>query len=169
MYKFQQLSKEFVFNYCKDILQKEGIEFTEESINIILNNLYPDVRKILTAVAKGSLSGKLDISEKDVITAEKIVISHIIEIISLIEQDQLKRIGKEVKALTDILAETEIEYYRVYNELFFMDKIPAPAKILVNKYSLDHQNCLVPQMHFMAMVFDIIKALRDFKLARMGK
>ena len=168
-YKFKQISKEYIFDYCKNILTGEGIEYNEDSINMIINNLYPDVRKMVAAMAKGSLSGKLDISEEDVITAERVVIAHIIEIISLIEQDQLKRIGKEVKSLTDILSETEIEYYRVYNELFFMDKIPAPAKIIINKYSLDHQNCLVPQMHFMAMIFDIIKALRDFKLARLGK
>jgi DNA polymerase III delta prime subunit len=168
-YKFKQISKEFIYGYCENILMSENIEYNEESINMIINNLYPDVRKIVTTMAQASLSGKLDISEKDVITAEKVIIAHIIEVISLIEQDQLKRIGKEVKTITDILAETEIEYYRVYNELFFMDKIPAPAKIIINRYSLDHQNCLIPQMHFMAMVFDIIKALRDFKLARMGK
>ncbi len=168
-YKFKQISKEFIFDYCKNILTQENIKYNDESINMIINNLYPDVRKMLNAMAKGSLHGELNISEKDVITAEKIIISHIIEIISLIGQDKLTRIGKEVKALTDLLSEKDIEYYRVYNELFFMDKIPAPAKIMVNKYSLNHQNCLVPQMHFMAMIFDIIKTLRDFKLARDGK
>lgn len=168
-YKFKQISKEFIYSYCENILKQEAIEYKEDSVNMIINNLYPDVRKIVTTMAQSSLGGKLDISEEDIITAERIIVAHIIEIINLIEQDQLKRIGKEVKSLTDILSETEIEYYRVYNELFFMDKIPAPAKIIVNKYSLDHQNCLVPQMHFMAMIFDIIKALRDFKLARMGK
>jgi len=168
-YKFKQISKDFILNYCKEILTKESIKFDDESILMIINNLYPDVRKIITIMAKGSLDGTLKVSEKDVITAEKIAIAHIVEIITLIENDQPARIGKEIKTLTDVIAQEDLEYYRMYNELFFMDKIPAPAKIMVNKYSIDHQMCLSPQMHFMGMVFDIIRTLRDFKLARSGK
>jgi len=166
VYKFKQISKEFIFDYCKDILTKENIKFDENSIYMIINSLYPDVRKIVTTMSQCSLEGSLKVTEKDVITAEKVAIAHIIEIISLIEKDQPMRIGKEVKSLSNILAEKDLEYYRVYNELFFMDKIPPPAKIMVNRYSLNHQSCLSPQMHFMAMIFDIIKTLRDFKLAR---
>jgi DNA polymerase III delta prime subunit len=168
-YKFKQISKEFIFDYCKNILTTEGIKFDDESIHIIINNLYPDVRKIVTTMAKCSLEGTLKVSEKDVITAERIAIAHIVEIIGLIENDQPARIGKEIKTLSDIIAQADLEYYRIYNEIFFMDKIPATAKIIVNQYSLNHQSCLSPQMHFMAMVFDIIRALRDFKIARSGK
>lgn len=168
-YKFKQISKEFIFNYCKDILNNEGIKFDDDSIHIIINNLYPDVRKIVNIMAKCSLEGTLKVSEADVITAERIAIAHIVEIINLIENDQPARIGKEIKTFTDVLAQEDLEYYRMYNELFFMDKIPATAKVIVNQYSLNHQSCLSPQMHFMAMVFDIIRALRDFKLARMVK
>jgi hypothetical protein len=150
-------------------LTLENIKFDDESIYLIINSLYPDVRKIVTTAAQCSLEGSLKVSEKDVITAEKVAISHIIEIISLIEQEKITRIGREIKSLSDILSKTDLEYYRVYNELFFMDKIPMPAKIMINRYSLDHQSCLSPQMHFMAMVFDIIKTLRDYKLARMKK
>ena len=169
VYKFKQISKEFIFDYCKNVLTKENIKFDEASIYLVINSLYPDVRKIVNTMSQCSLEGTLKVSEEDVITAEKVIIAHIIEIISLIEKNQLSQVGKEVKVLSDILAETDLEYYRVYNELFFMDKIPAPAKIIVNKYSLNHQSCLSPQMHFMAMVFDIIKTLRDFIVARSTK
>jgi hypothetical protein len=49
-----------------------------------------------------------------------------------------------------------------------MNKIPAPAKIIVNKYSNSHQNCLLPHMHFMAMIFEIIKSLQAYKKAATG-
>ncbi len=166
-YIFQQIPKDFVLDYCQSILKNEEVEYIDKDINFIINQLYPDVRKIVTTMAKCSLEGTLKVSEKDVITSERIAIAHIIEVITLIENDQPARIGKEIKALSDILAQADLEYYRMYNELFFMDKIPAPAKIMINRYSVDHQSCLSPQMHFMAMVFDIIKTLRDFKLARM--
>ena len=50
-----------------------------------------------------------------------------------------------------------------------MEKFPAPAKIIVNKYANGHQGCLIPHQHFMAMIFEIIKALQDYRKAVMGK
>ena len=50
-----------------------------------------------------------------------------------------------------------------------MKKVPAPAKIVVNKYANEHQNCLIPHQHFMAMVFKIINALQAYKKAVTGK
>ena len=70
--------------------------------------------------------------------------------------------------IVELLAEQDIEYRNVYTELFFMKKIPAPAKIVVNKYSNTHQNCLVPHMHFMGMVFEIVKTLQEYRRAMGG-
>jgi len=39
----------------------------------------------------------------------------------------------------------------------------------VNKYSNSHQGALVPSMHFMAMVFEMVKTLQDYRKAVMGK
>jgi hypothetical protein len=53
----------------------------------------------------------------------------------------------------------------VYSNLFFKEGIPAPAKIVINKYSNSHGNCLVPSMHFMGCVYEIIKVLMDYRKA----
>jgi hypothetical protein len=74
-----------------------------------------------------------------------------------------KKIGGVVNFIVELLANQDIEYRNVYTEMFFMKKIPAPAKIIVNKYSNSHQNCLIPHMHFMGMVFEIIKSLQEYK------
>ena len=95
--------------------------------------------------------------------------SNVVEIISLIEKSEDKKIGIVINKLIDILSSQDIEFRNVYTELFFMKKIPAPVKITVNKYSNSHQGCLIPHMHFMAMVFEIIKILRDYRTARSGK
>ena len=79
------------------------------------------------------------------------------------------QIGKVVNGIIDILANQDLEYRSIYTDLFFNDKIIPPAKIIINKYSNSHQGCLIPHQHFMAMVFDIIKVLRDYKLARAVK
>ena len=168
-YVFTQIPKEFVFKYCKNILDNEKIIYEEKGINIAINNLYPDIRKIVNALQRASWSGKLDISEEAVITIEKKIISFILQIISHLEKAQDGKIGRSVGSIIDVLASQEIEYRSIYSELFFNNKIPAPAKIIINKYSNSHQNCLVPHMHFMAMVFDIVKILKDYRKVVVGK
>ena len=168
-YVFSQIPKDFILDYCKNILETEKNEYVEKDINFVINNLYPDVRKIVNALQKCSITGKLIVNEDVIITMEKKIISSILEIISFIEKDQSSLIGKSIAFIIDTIGQNDVEFRNVYVELFYMDKIPAPVKLIVNKYTNSHQNALVPNMHFIAMVFDIIKALIDYKKAVTGK
>ena len=168
-YVFQQLPKEFVLNYCKNILDTESIKYEDKDINFIINQLYPDVRSIVNIMQKCSWEGILKINKDLIITHEKTVTSGVVEIISLIEKSKDSSIGKVVNSIIEILSKHDLEFSNIYTTLFFNSKIPAPAKIIVNKYSNSHQNCLVPHMHFMAMTFEIIKALQSYRKAVVGK
>jgi DNA polymerase III delta prime subunit len=162
-YIFQQIPKEFVADYCKTILDAEMIKHEAKDIVFIVNNLYPDVRRIINTLQKCSWEGKLQVDEETVVTNERKLLSSIVEIISLLAKGEDKKIGGVVNFIVELLANQDIEYRNVYTEMFFMKKIPAPAKIIVNKYSNSHQNCLIPHMHFMGMVFEIIKSLQEYK------
>jgi len=168
-YVFHQIPKNFVFDYSVNILKQEKIEYKDKDINFIISQMYPDVRRIVNILQRSSADGKLVINEKDIITTEKILISNIVEIVSLISKNEDKKVGKVVNNIIDIISKQNLEYRNVYTELFFMKTIPAPAKIIVNKYSNSHQGCLIPHMHFMSMVFEIIKSLQQYKKAMVGK
>lgn len=162
-YVFQQIPKEFVFDYCKSILEQESITHEDRDINFIVTNLYPDVRRIINTLQKCSWEGKLDVNEEVVVTNEKKLLSSMVEIISLLSKSEDKKIGGVINNMVELLASQDIEYRNVYTDLFFMKKIPATAKIIVNKYANTHQNCLIPHQHFMAMVFKIIKSLQEYR------
>ena len=168
-YVFKQISKEFVFDYCKTILLAEKIEHDDKDINFVVNMLYPDIRKVVNTLRKCSYDGKLEVDEEAVTTNEKRVIAFVTEIISHIETGQSSKIGACINGIIEILAAQEIEYRGVYSELFFHKKIPAPAKIVINEYSNTHQSCLIPHQHFMAMIFKMTKSLGDYKRAVMNK
>jgi DNA polymerase III delta prime subunit len=168
-YIFRQIPKEFIFDYCIKILMAEKIEYVDKDIKMIVNNLYPDVRKIVNVLQRSSWNGKLDVKEEAIVTSERKVTSFIVQIISLIEKGQDNKIGGVVTSIVDLIGEQQIEYRNVYSDLFFMDKVPAPAKIVINQYSNTHQNCLIPHMHFMAMVFNIIKSLQEYRRTVTGK
>ena len=168
-YVFQQIPKDFVYDYCKNILESENIKYEEKSVKFVINNLYPDIRKVVNILQKCSWNGELEVSEEAVITNEKKLLSAVVEVISLLSKSEDKKIGNVVNFIVELLAAQDIEYRNVYTELFFMKKIPAQAKIIVNKYSNTHQNCLVPHMHFMGMIFEIIKSLQEYRRAANGK
>jgi len=163
LYKFKQISHEFILKYSEDILNKENIQYEKKDIQFIIDNLYPDVRKIVNVLQRCSLSGKLKVDKKIVTTNEKIVTGNIIEIISSIQINENHKIGRLVNSIIEILNSHELEYRKLYYDLFFMKKIPVPAKLIINKYSNSHQNCLIPQMHFMGMIFEIVKTLQAYK------
>ena len=167
-YKFQQIPKEFVLTHCKNILNSESIDHNEKDIQFIIDNLYPDVRQIVAALEQCSLQGKLTVSEDAVRTKEKKMIAMIFQIIGFIEKGENAKIGRVVAALIEELKDEDFEYRTLYEALFFKDKFPLQAKIIVNKYSNSHQSGLVPSMHFMAMVFEMIKALQDYRKSVMG-
>lgn len=168
-YVFQRIPKEYTLDYCKRILDTEKVTHTDKDITFIINGLYPDVRKIVNILQKCSWNGKLEVSQEIVVTSEKMILSNVVEIVSILEKGETSGLGNVVNKIIEILTREDLEYSNIYSELFFMQKIPAPAKIVVNKYSNSHQNCLVPHMHFMAMVFDIIKTLQDYRKAVSGK
>lgn len=168
-YHFKQIPKEFLLKYCEDILINEKIEYEMKDVGFIINQLYPDVRKIVNIIQRCCWDGKLNVDKEAVITTEKIIMSNIIEIISLIASDEVNKIGKVINSIIEILAEQDLEYRSIYTDLFFNEKIIPPAKIIINKYANEHQSCLIPHQHFMAMIFDVIKSLREYKIARTGK
>jgi len=167
-YVFSQIPKEFVLRYCKTILEAEKVDYKDADIQVAITNLYPDVRKIVNALQRASWEGKLKLSEKDVITNERKIVTFIRQIISFIEKGQANKLGGVVNSIVEIVSIQDLEYRNVYTELFFGNNIPAPAKIIINKYSNGHQNALVPHMHFMAMIFDIINSLQAYRKAAMG-
>jgi replication factor C small subunit len=172
-YKFQQMPKEFIINYCKHILDSENIEYTEKGIEVVVNQLYPDVRKIVNAIYQHCWEepkdknkvGRLEVSEDDVTTNETAIISNMISIIEGIEAGNEAKLGNSVNKIIEILSNEEVDYRYLYTNLFYRDKLHLAAKIIVNKYSNSHQGCLIPSMHFSAMVFEIVRALRALKRA----
>ena len=59
-YVFQQIPKDFVLTYCKNILNNENIKHEDKDVMIIINNLYPDIRKIVNTLQKCSWEGILN-------------------------------------------------------------------------------------------------------------
>jgi len=164
-YKFKQSSDEFVFNYAKSILEKEKIEFKNDDLKFIVDTLYPDIRKIVSKIQRLSVDNKLIVNKDVALTKENLVVSLITEITNNIKNKENHKIGKSINSILETLSDQDIDYREVYTKLFYKDNLPANVKVIVNKYTNSHNNCLVDTMHFMAMIFEMIQSLQSYQKA----
>jgi DNA polymerase III delta prime subunit len=162
-YMFKQFPIEFVVNYGKNILDKESVKYSEVDLKYICESLYPDVRKVTNSLQRCSMSGELKVNKDVVLSNEKVLLSNVVEIINFTVKKENSKIGKILTSVVEILNEQDLDFRNIYQALFFMKEIPIPAKIVVNKFSISHNDCLIPSMHFMAMIFEIIKSLQEYQ------
>jgi|LSQX01.2.fsa_nt_gb DNA polymerase III delta prime subunit len=162
-YIFKQMPVEFVNNYCKNILLSEKITFEEKDVKFIIDNLYPDIRRIVNTLQRSSLSGKLITDRSISLSSEKVIISNIVEIINVIQIGEDYKISKIINNLIKIVGDLDLDFRAIYSDLFFRNEVPVPAKIIINKYSNSHADCLLPNQHFLAATFEIIQVLQKYK------
>ena len=163
-YSFKQFPVEFVVKYCKDILVKENIKHDDKTLKYIIDNLYPDIRKIVNALQRCSTSGELKVNKDIVQTNEKLLISLIVEIISFIQSGQDHKLNSCISSIVQLLTSNQdLEFRSVYVDLFNRPEIPIPAKIIINKFANSHQECLVPSMHILSLCFEVIEILQKYK------
>ena len=162
-YVFKQMPIEFVINYSKNILESEKITFEEKDLKFVIDQLYPDIRRIVNTLQKCSLSGKLIVDRATTTTNEKVIIGGVVEIINYIQNNEDHKINGVINNIVKILGEMDLDFRSIYSDLFFRDKVPTTAKIIINKYSNSHNDCLLPHMHFMGCVFEVIQALQKYK------
>ncbi len=61
-FELLQFDWDNLFCLCQDILEEEGIKYSEKDIESIMDRFYPDIRSILNNLQKCSVSGTLDLT-----------------------------------------------------------------------------------------------------------
>ena len=161
---FRQIPMDFVEAYATKILKEENVKYTDEDVRYIVESLYPDVRKVVNTLQRNSNTGKLIVNKDIALTTEKALIGSVVEIMNFIKSGTSAKIDKEMGNIVKLLDKPDLEFGNIYEQLFHHRAVSVPAKIVVNRYSRDHLNCLVPSMHFTAMVFEMIQATNQYYL-----
>ena len=163
-YKFQLLPENIIIDFCKDILKQEDVEYDIQDIEYIISFMYPDIRKIIDILQKFSVGGRLKIDKNVIVTQENILVSKFIEIIQNTITEMYSQNSKLIQLVINTLNEHayEIDYRKVYEDLFNKKKLPPYIKIKVNQYANKHKDCLSPSMNFLSLVFESIEAAKHY-------
>ena len=165
LYEMKTIPKEFAMEYATGILKSEKVEYDENSVDLIIQGLLPDVRKAINTLQKNTIDGKLKkIDVNTIVSNEKKICGLAVELAEHMGKDSQKgTINRNVPQIMELLnAESEPDYNHIYQTLFFHAEFPAWAKIKVNFYMNNHNSCANPSAHFMAMIYDIIQAGMTF-------
>jgi len=163
-FEMKTISTEYAVKYCEDILKAEGVEYDKNTVELVVQSLLPDVRKVVNTLQRNIVNGKLTGVNKEAITSvEKKIVGLFAQICDSIGKPEARGvISKNIPAIEKVFGtEGEPDYHAVYLDLF-NGGIKPWAKIIVNKYNNTHSGCAVPQMHFMACVWETIQAGVDY-------
>jgi DNA polymerase III delta prime subunit len=165
LYEMATIPKDFIMKYVTNILDTEKIKYDINSVELIVQSLLPDVRKIVNTLQKNVIDGKLKkIDATTIISNEKKIAAQLIQIAEDMGNSSEKAtINRNVPQIMELLNDgNEPDYIHIYQTLFHHETLPAWAKIKVNQFMNNHRSCVNPSVHFMAMVYDIVQAGMTF-------
>ncbi len=161
-FEFKQISMNFVTDYCKKVLDSENIKYDIENLKFVINALYPDVRRIINRLYRSCVNNELKIDKKSISTTEKLIIGTFLEMMDELKNKNMRNISSHMNTFIELLHKYDLDYKKLYTDLFFNKNVSSPVKIVINKYANSHNYCLVPSMHFMAMIRESIEVLRKY-------
>ncbi|MCK5015493.1 MAG: AAA family ATPase [Candidatus Peribacteraceae bacterium] len=156
-FEFKRLPKEYVVDFCKNILDKEGIKYEDLSISKITTTFFPDIRKIINTLQSRCEGGELIIKGSDLESKEKVFRSYISEMLMGVDTNKSQVVMNSVANMQRFLANNDIDYASIYQDLFADEKIPIWGKVLINKYATEHIGAMTPAMNMMGMVYEMIQ------------
>lgn len=152
-----EFSTKDVLVHCNNILKKEGIQYTKESLiefyQTVIVKKYPDIRTIIEHLQMMSISGTLKILKDQDVSIQNDVVKYICD-----------NIGKDIKVIREYLISNEdkfsADYVSLAQELFnvFDDNVTIMGIIADALWRMSFQ--LDKEIQFTGMLINIKGALK---------
>jgi hypothetical protein len=136
------------------VLEKEGVEWTKETLGPIVKQYYPDIRKILGTAQLSTIDNKL-ILDKSILVSNNYIEQVINEI----------KTNKNWKNIRQIIADSNInDYEELYKELYsrisdYADGREGLVVIILEEYQYHSNFRIDKEINIMACIAKIISIL----------
>lgn len=154
------VSRESVVDYVSMIVKKElGDEDYKEIIQSYVGKYYPDIRRIVNTIQTKVIDGKLKDNIVNNNKAEQEILNIISQIGASIKDKNLSSINNHIKKIQNILndSENDVDYMNIYQSLFDNDNLSFSSKFIVGKFCNEHVDKILPQMHFICMILQLVE------------
>ena len=148
-FKIETLSKPDIARHLANILETEKISYVINDVANIINNYYPDIRKIINVTQQHTIDGKLVITKIDT----KFDIS---DVVSLIKgKDAFKSVRQYL--VDNNISDFEPMYRALYDEL---GKDNGLITMTLAEYQFKHATVVDKEINFMACIASIINIIK---------
>lgn len=148
-FKIETLSKPDIARHVAYILTEENIEYQSQDLAEIINNYYPDIRKIINVTQQHNIDGKLIINKID-------IKFNILDVVSLIKGKDAFRLVRQYLVDNNI-SDFEPMYRSLYDEL---GKDNGLITMTLAEYQFKHSLVLDKEINFMAMIASVINIIK---------
>ena len=150
----KQVAKQLV-----DILGKEGVTYQNEDLVTIVNAGYPDIRRVINAGQRQSISGELVIDKES-----SILNDYKIQLLEILKTKDKKTSFKEIRQL---LANSHIrDYSEAFRLLYDEASVYAAGKtamviMTLAKYQLSDVQVVDKEINFMAAIIELLGVIHN--------
>lgn len=161
VFKIEPPSKKEIYNFVSNILKSESTSFKMEDLALIINNFFPDIRKIIGICQQYSSDSELILTED--ITNEK-TNSLINKISSILSQHSKLDSWTEIRKI--INSEDISDYIPLYSGLYdninsYTDKYYGEISVHLAQYIWSNNTVPDKELNFMACISQIINTLKQ--------
>jgi replication factor C small subunit len=148
-FKIETLSKKSIAHHLADILDAEDVRYNLPDIVAIINNSYPDIRKIINVTQQNVIDGKLLLTKIDT----KFDISDVVKLIQ--GKDAFKLVRQYL--VDNNISDFEPMYRALYDEL---GKDNGLITMTLAEYQFKHATVVDKEINFMACIASIINIIK---------
>jgi replication factor C small subunit len=148
-FKIETLSKKSIAHHLADILDVEDVRYNLPDIVAIVNNSYPDIRKVINVTQQNVIDGKLVLTKIDT----KFNIS---DVVKLIQGKDAFRLVRQYLVDNNI-SDFEPMYRALYDEL---GKDNGLITMTLADYQFKHATVVDKEINFMACIASIINIIK---------
>jgi replication factor C small subunit len=148
-FKIETLSKKSIAHHLADILDVEDVRYNLPDIVAIVNNSYPDIRKVINVTQQNVIDGKLVLTKIDT----KFNISDVVKLIQ--GKDAFKLVRQYL--VDNNISDFEPMYRALYDEL---GKDNGLITMTLADYQYKHMFVVDKEINFCACIASIIQILK---------
>jgi replication factor C small subunit len=148
-FKIETLSKPDIARHLANILETENVSYVINDVANIINNYYPDIRKIINVVQQNTINDELILTKIDT----KFDITDVVKLIQ--GKDAFKLVRQYL--VDNNISDFEPMYRALYDEL---GKDNGLITMTLAEYQFKHATVVDKEINFMACIASIINIIK---------
>jgi len=152
--EFTYPPRQFAFNKAKEILEKENIEYDENTITRLVDNIYPDMRSIISTLQASAIDGKLDY--KVTVSQTRELVEKVKAFLEAAKRGDQNALNAELTSIRTNIHNMDVDLVEVCKIVMNEMEMTPVVYIVFNRYLNKFGSAMDKSHHFCAMLYESV-------------